>query len=212
MFIKVLSEAIGELMYKKYFKRTTDLILCVVLFPFFLLITLIVGPIIYAQDKGPIFYNSNRLGKDGKVFVMYKFRTMKINAPDFRNSDGSTMNSENDVRLTPIGGLLRKTSLDEVPQILNVLKGEMSIIGPRPDLPEHIELYTGNEHRKLEVKAGITGYSQAYYRNSVPWKTRIQHDIYYVDNMNFILDLRIFMRTIKSVLFKENIYASKSEK
>ena len=113
--------------------------------------SVIVAPIIYFSDKGPVFYNSNRLGKDGKIFKMYKFRTMKNNSPEIRNEDGSTFNSEDDPRLTKFGRLLRKTSLDETPQLINIIKGDMSIIGPRPDLPEHRELYTGNEERKLEV-------------------------------------------------------------
>ena len=122
-----------------------------------------------------------------------------MNAPDIRNEDGSTFNSEKDPRLTKIGNFIRKTSLDETPQILNVIKGDMSIIGPRPDLPEQLSLYEGNEVRKLEVRPGITGLSQAYYRNTIPWKQRIQHDIQYIDNISFWLDVKILFRTILSV-------------
>ena len=151
---------------------------------------IIIGPIIYFQDKGSIFYNAPRLGKDGKIFKMYKFRSMKMNAPDLRNEDGSTFNAEDDPRLTKIGKFIRKTSLDETPQLLNIIKGDMSIIGPRPDLPEHRELYEGNEERKLEIRPGVTGYNQAYFRNTVPWKERIQNDIYYIDHLSWWLDIK----------------------
>ena len=136
-------------MYRKYFKRIFDLILVLVGLPLWFIILAIVGPIIYFQDKGSIFYNAPRLGKDGKIFKMYKFRSMKVNAPDIRNEDGSTFNSEDDSRLTNIGKFIRKTSIDEIPQLLNIIKGDMSTIGPRPDLPEHREQYVGNEARKL---------------------------------------------------------------
>lgn len=198
-------------MYKKYMKRCIDIILAIILLPFFLLILLIVGPIIYHEDKGKIFYNADRLGKKGKIFKMYKFRTMKENSEDVRNEDGSTYNGENDSRVTKIGKILRKTSIDEVPQIFNVLKGDMSFIGPRPDLPEHIEKYTEEEKRKLEIRPGITGYSQAYYRNSIKWKERIKNDIYYIDNLTFLFDFKIIIKTIRTVLKKEGVYIEKEE-
>lgn len=183
-----------------------DLILSIIALPFLLIIIIIFGSIIYFEDKGPIFYNALRLGKDGKTFKMYKLRSMKVNSPDIRNEDGSTFNSENDPRLTKIGRFIRKTSIDEVPQIINIIKGDMSIIGPRPDLPEHMEYYEGNEIRKLEVRPGLTGYNQAYFRNTISWKERIKNDIYYVDNLSFWLDLKIFFRTILAVLKREKIY------
>lgn len=193
-------------MYKHFFKRVFDVILAIIVLPFWLIILAVVGLIIYLQDKGSIFYNAPRLGKDGKIFKMYKFRSMKMNAPDLRNEDGSTFNAEDDPRLTRIGKFIRKTSLDETPQLLNILKGDMSIIGPRPDLPEHRELYEGNEHRKLEIRPGITGFNQAYYRNTVAWKERIQHDIYYIDNLSLWFDIKIFFKTVVSVLKREDVY------
>lgn len=193
-------------MYKSSFKRIFDLILSLVALPLWILILLIIGPIIYFQDKGSIFYNAPRLGKNGKVFKMYKFRSMKMNAPDLRNEDGSTFNAENDPRLTKIGRFIRKTSLDETPQLLNIIKGDMSIIGPRPDLPEHRGLYGGNEERKLEIRPGVTGYNQAYFRNTVPWKERIQNDIYYIDHLSIWLDIKIFFKTALSVLKREDVY------
>lgn len=195
-------------MYRIFFKRVFDLILSVIALPFWLIILAIIGPIIYMQDKGSIFYNAPRLGKNGKVFKMYKFRSMKMNVPDLRNEDGSTFNAVDDPRLTKIGKFIRKTSIDETPQLLNIIKGDMSIIGPRPDLPEHRELYKGKEERKLEIRPGVTGYNQAYYRNTVPWKERIQHDINYIDDMSCLLDIKIFFRTVVSVLKREDVFVS----
>jgi lipopolysaccharide/colanic/teichoic acid biosynthesis glycosyltransferase len=199
-------------MYKSVFKRGIDIILAIIVLPIWFIILVIVGPIIYFQDKGSIFYNAPRLGKDGRIFKMYKFRSMKINAPDIRNEDGSTFNSEDDPRLTKIGKFIRKTSIDETPQLLNIIKGDMSIIGPRPDLPEHHELYEGNEKRKLEIRPGVTGYNQAYYRNAVPWKERIQHDIYYIDNLSFWLDIKIFLKTAVSVLKHDAVFVPENSK
>lgn len=195
-------------MYKNIFKRVFDLILGLIALPCWFIILVIIGPIIYFQDKGAIFYNAPRLGKDGKVFKMYKFRSMKLNAPDLRNEDGSTFNSEDDPRLTKIGSFIRKTSLDETPQLLNIIKGDMSIIGPRPDLPEHRELYEGNEERKLEIRPGVTGFNQAYFRNTVPWKERIQNDIYYIDHLSWWHDIKIFFKTAISVLKREDVFVA----
>lgn len=195
-------------MYKRFFKRVVDLAIALIALPFWLVVLIIIGPLIYLEDRGPMFYNAPRLGKDGKVFTMYKFRSMKANAPDIRNEDGSTFNSEDDPRLTRIGRFIRKTSLDETPQILNVIKGDMSIIGPRPDLPEHMELYKGDERRKLEVRPGITGYNQAYFRNTIPWKERIRNDVYYIDHLSFCLDVKIFVRTVFSVIRRGNVFVA----
>lgn len=143
-------------MYKYLIKRILDILLAILLLPFLFVTTILIAPLIYLEDGGSIFYNSKRLGKNGKVFIMYKFRTMKENARDIRNADGSTYNSIYDPRVTKIGKVLRRTSVDEIPQIINVLRGDMSFIGPRPDLPEHIMLYTNEEKRKLKVRPGIT--------------------------------------------------------
>lgn len=193
-------------MYRNYFKRLFDLIFAAIAFPFWLIILIVIGPIIYIQDRGSIFYNAPRLGKDGKVFKMYKLRSMKMNAPDLRNEDGSTFNAEDDPRLTSIGKFIRKTSLDETPQLINIIKGDMSIIGPRPDLPEHMNMYKGNEVRKLEIKPGVTGFNQAYYRNTVPWKERIENDIFYIDNLSCWMDVKVFIKTALSVLKREAVF------
>ncbi len=199
-------------MYKNIIKRILDILLSIILLLPFLISLVIITPIIYFTDKGKIFYNASRLGKNGKIFKMYKYRTMKEKSPDLRNKDGSTYNGDNDLRVTKIGKILRKTSLDEIPQILNVLKGDMSFIGPRPDLPEHIKEYQGDEKRKLEVLPGITGYNQAYYRNSIEWKERIKNDIYYIDNLTFFLDIKIFFKTIGTVIKKDNVYIKEKNK
>ncbi len=178
--------------------------------PFWLIILVIIGPIIYLQDKGPVFYNAPRLGKAGKLFKMYKFRSMKVNAPDLRNTDGSTFNAEDDPRLTKIGKFIRKTSLDETPQLINVIKGDMSIIGPRPDLPEHMAMYEGDEARKLEIRPGVTGYNQAYFRNTIPWKERIKNDIYYIDNLTIWMDIKVFFKTIVSVLKRKDVFVEQT--
>lgn len=195
-------------MYKKIIKRVLDIVFSLLLLPFVIVVLIIMGLIIYFNDKGPIFYNAPRLGYKGKTFKMYKLRSMKVDAPDIRNEDGSTFNSENDPRVTTIGKLIRKTSVDELPQLFNVLKGDMSFVGPRPDLPESINFYEEYELNRLEVLPGITGYSQAFVRNSVSWKERIKNDLYYTENIAFSLDYRIIIQTIKTVFNKKNIYAN----
>lgn len=195
-------------MYKNIIKRILDFIIAIIALPIFCLMYIIIGILIKLEDNGKIMYISDRLGKKGKIYKIYKFRTMKENSEDIRNPDGSTYNSDSDPRVTKIGRILRKTSLDEVPQIINVIIGNMSIVGPRPDLPEHYELYTEEEKQKLEVLPGITGYNQAYFRNSIEWKKRLENDIYYVKNINFILDIKIILKTITSVLKRKNIYTS----
>ena len=120
-------------MYKHFFKRVLDILISLIALPFVILTIIIFGPIIFLTDRGPIFYCGKRIGRNGKAFKMIKFRSMKVNAPDIRLEDGSTYNGEDDPRVTKIGKFLRKTSIDELPQFLNVLFGQMSIIGPRPD-------------------------------------------------------------------------------
>lgn len=193
-------------MYKKYLKRIFDFIFALTLIPVILPVIGVCALFIKLEDGGPVFYLGKRLGLNKKVFKMYKLRSMKVNAPDIRNEDGSTFNSDNDLRLTKIGKFVRKTSLDELPQIINVLIGDMSFIGPRPDLPEHLNYYKGNEVRKLEVLPGISGYNQAYYRNSAEWKDRLRNDVYYVDHISLFLDVKILFKTIESIIFKKGIY------
>lgn len=194
-------------MYKKHIKRLIGLCLSIIGLPIFAVIFIIIAPIIVFEDKGPVFYNAPRLGRNGKIYKMFKFRSMKVNAPDIRNEDGTTFNSEDDPRVTRIGRFLRKTSLDETPQLLNVLIGNMSFIGPRPDLPDaENEIYRPGDEIKLTVNPGITGYSQAYYRNSSTLDQRFDGDVYYAKNISFLLDLKILLKTIKTVFTHENVY------
>lgn len=190
----------------RYMKRIIDIVLSILLIVLLVPIWIFIPIIILIDDKGSVYYKSNRLGKNGKIFRMYKFRTMKENSADIRNADGSTYNSENDKRLTKIGKLLRTLSIDELPQIFNVLKGDMSLIGPRPDLPDALELYTDDEKIKLEVCPGITGYSQAYYRNEISASDKFRNDVYYVKHFSFLLDLKILFKTISTVIRRENIF------
>lgn len=196
-------------MYNRIIKRILDIILFVLIFPFVLIVSLIVSPLIYFEDKGTVFYNAMRLGKNGKPFKMYKFRTMIMNAPDIRLDDGSTFNSDDDPRLTKIGRCLRKTSIDEFPQIINVIKGDMSFIGPRPDPLDWLDRYREEDKIFLTVKPGISGYNQAYFRNSADSELKIKNDIFYAEHISFLLDCKITFRTIKSILLKENLYVNK---
>lgn len=193
-------------MYKHFFKRLIDILISLVALPVLLVVMVAFAPIIYFTDRGPVFYNALRIGRNGKLFKMYKFRSMYVGAPDIRLADGSTYNGEDDPRVTPIGRFMRKTSIDELPQFLNVLIGNMSIIGPRPDTPADAHRYPEEEVFFLRVKPGITGYSQAYYRNSVDSKTKAVHDMYYAQNISFVFDVKIFLKTIATVLLAQNTY------
>lgn len=198
-------------MIYRFFKRLFDIVLSLIALPFVLLIILIFAPIIYFTDKGPVFYNAPRLGRHGKVFKMYKLRSMKVNSPNLKNADGSTYNGENDPRVTKIGRLMRKTSIDEFPQFLNVLKGDMSFIGPRAHLTTNYkgyELLDEPHRRRLDVRPGITGYSQAYYRNAATSEQKMANDVYYVEHMSSWLDIKIIFKTVTSVLKRENIYVT----
>ena len=198
-------------MYAKFGKRVCDLVIGVAALPFVLLIIAVLAPFIHFEDKGPVFYNAPRVGKDGRDFKMYKLRSMRVNAPDLLMPDGSTYNGADDPRMTKVGAFMRKTSLDEIPQFLNVLKGDMSVVGPRPDLRRETELYQGEEYRKLSVKPGITGYAAVYGRNSLPWHDRLALDIYYVDHVSFALDVKVFFKTFSTVLSQEGVYVEDAE-
>ena len=197
-------------MYKHFFKRLIDILVGLLTLPFVLLTIIIFGPIIFLSDRGPIFYCGKRIGKNGKPFKMIKFRSMKVNAPDIRLEDGSTFNGENDPRVTKIGKFLRKTSIDELPQFLNVLIGQMSIIGPRPDPLDWLDRYPDDIKVFLTVRPGITGYSQAYFRNSADGYEKMQNDAYYAKNLSFGLDIKVFFKTIVTVFKHENTYKDTS--
>lgn len=193
-------------MYNQFFKRLLDLFFAIIALPIVLIICLVFGTIIFLEDKGDIFYIAKRRGLNGSIFGMYKLRSMKMNAPDIRNKDNSTFNSANDPRVTKIGKFLRKTSIDELPQVFNILKGDMSWIGPRPNNPSKVyEDMLEVEKKRLSIRPGVTGYSQAYYRNSISQAEKLEKDVYYVENLNFIFDVKIVIQTVKSVLLQKNI-------
>ncbi len=198
-------------MYKHFFKRFFDVLFGLIALPFLLLIFIILAPIIYFDDKGPIIYVSKRVGKNEKIFNMYKFRSMKVNAPNLLNPDGSTYNSEKDERQTRVGKWLRKTSIDELPQIFNVLKGNMSFIGPRPVLDMQLASFTEEEKKKLKVLPGITGYSQAYSRNQMASHEERMTDAWYAEHVSFWLDIKILFKTIQTVLKPNSVYRNKAE-
>lgn len=196
-------------MYKHFFKRFLDIIIGLIALPLVLLVIIFIAPIIYFTDKGPVFYCGERVGKEGRHFKMVKLRSMYVNAPDIRNADGSTFNSDKDNRVTPIGRILRKTSLDEFPQFLNVLSGDMSIVGPRPTVALDLDLSKADEmtKKRYSVRPGITGYAQAYFRNSITQDEKLKWNCYYVDHLSFFLDIKILWKTAVSVLAHKNINA-----
>ena len=196
-------------MYSRYFKRFFDFFISLLILPFFGLLIAVIGPLIYFEDNGPIFFRQTRRGINGSTFRIFKFRTMQINAPDLRVADGSTFTSQTDSRVTRIGQILRRTSVDEIPQILNILLGDMSFIGPRPTLAtEDYELYSPVKKKRLKVRPGLTGYSQAYYRNSIGAAEKFEKDTYYVDHISLALDVKILIRTVFSVVQRKDINAN----
>ena len=200
--------------YYKYIKRLLDIVFGTAGFIVFCISFIFVAPAIHFTDRGPVFYKSKRRGIRDKVFEMYKYRSMRVNAPDLRNKDNTTYNSSKDPRVTRIGRILRATSVDELPQFINVLKGDMSIIGPRPNVPTEGLAYEDipeDRKKRLQVKSGITGYAQAYYRNSASLDEKIEADNYYVDNVSFLLDMKIFFKTISRIFSHKGLYVSRKE-
>lgn len=187
-------------------KRIIDFILALIGMPFLGIILLASAICIKLEDGGSVFYLADRTGRFGKPFKMYKLRSMKINAPDLRLEDGSTYNSVDDPRVTKFGKFARKTSIDETPQLINILKGDMALIGPRPDSASYINQYSEEERKILKVRPGVTGYNQAINRNAVGTKEKLKNDIYYVEHMSFLFDVKIICMTVKTVLFRKNIY------
>lgn len=182
----------------KFFKRTFDIVLALLilllLWPIFLLVALAVK----IDSEGPVIFKQQRLGLNGSVFNLYKFRSMCVGA-----EKGGVYSDNKDTRITKVGNILRKTSLDELPQAINVLKGDMSFIGPRPPLTYHpwpIKEYSDEQLRMFEVRPGITGWAQVNGRKAVEWNRRIELNVWYVDNISLVLDLKIFFLTFFKVL------------
>lgn len=191
-------------MYKSFLKRTIDLIGAFIglllLSPIILMVTL---GLFIANNGNPFFFQL-RPGKDGEIFKIVKFKTMN----DKKDKHGNLLPDAS--RLTKIGSFVRKTSLDELPQLINVLKGEMSLIGPRPLLPEYLPLYSNTQNRRHEVKPGITGWAQVNGRNAIGWSKKFDYDVWYVDHLSFLVDLKIILLTIKKVLIREDISSTTS--
>ncbi len=193
-------------MYKSYFKRIIDFgvafISLIILSPLLLLVTLW----LHFENKGTgVFFLQERPGQYGKIFKICKFKTMT----DEKDKDGQLLPDE--LRLTKVGKFVRSTSIDELPQLFNVLKGDMSLIGPRPLLTQYLPLYSPEQSRRHNVRPGITGWAQCHGRNTLSWTEKFKYDIWYVDNISFATDLKIIWLTIKSVLKREGISHEGSE-
>ncbi|WP_103064167.1 sugar transferase [Actinomyces qiguomingii] len=198
--------------YARYGKRALDVTAAIAVMPVLGALTLGVGAAIKLDDGGPVFYRQERWGRHGRPFRIFKFRSMSVGAPDIRNADSSSVASRTDARVTRVGRVLRSTSIDEVPQFLNVLNGTMSLIGPRPNLAtKPLDRMGADERRRLTVRPGITGYNQAFYRNSTTLPERYAADCYYVDHLSFGLDVRIVLKTIQTVLTGRSVYSSTRE-
>jgi sugar O-acyltransferase (sialic acid O-acetyltransferase NeuD family) len=191
-------------MYKNFLKRIIDLVLSligfIVLLPLFLGITLFLA----IANNGKPFFIQKRPGYEGEIFKIIKFKTMN----DKKDKGGKLLSDAE--RLTPTGSFVRKTSLDEMPQLLNVIKGDMSLIGPRPLLTQYMHLYSPYQNRRHEVKPGITGWAQVNGRNAIDWETKFDLDVFYVKNISFLLDIKIIFKTIKKILVREGINAKNS--
>lgn len=194
--------------YVRFVKRFADIIIGLCALPFLALIVLFVGLAIKIDDGGPVFYKAKRIGKGSKIFNMYKFRSMIVNAPNWTNKDGSTYNAADDDRVTKVGRFIRKTSIDELPQFFNVLIGNMTLIGPRASGSGALDTYQPDEVAKMDVKPGITGYTQAYHRNGLSVREKRLKDAWYANNVTFGLDVKIFFKTFATVLKREQVYTN----
>lgn len=187
-------------MYKHFFKRLIDfiLVLCVllVIWPILLIITVWLH---FANKGAGAFFTQDRPGKNGKIFKVIKYKTMT----DERDAEGHLLPDAD--RLTKVGRFVRSTSIDELPQLINVLKGDMALIGPRPLLPQYLPLYSPEQARRHEVRPGITGWAQIHGRNAISWTKKFEYDVWYVDHCSFLLDLKIVFLTVKKVFIREGI-------
>lgn len=186
-------------MYRKFLKRFIDMVVSGMFFLFFWWIFLIIGYFVKKKLGSPVIFKQERPGKNGEIFTMYKFRTMT----DESDERGNLLSD--DKRLPKFGQILRSTSLDELPELFNVLKGEMSLVGPRPLLVEYLERYNDFQRRRHEVRPGITGWAQINGRNGILWEEKFKLDVEYVDNYSFLMDIKILFLTIKKVFIREGI-------
>ncbi|WP_046288049.1 sugar transferase [Zobellia galactanivorans] len=191
-------------MYRYFFKRLIDFIMALSILTLALPIILLVVLFLGIANRGSIFFVQKRPGKDGKIFTILKFKTMN----DKKDASGNLLPDEK--RLTSAGKFIRKTSLDELPQLLNVLKGDMSLIGPRPLLVSYLPLYNDYQRRRHEVKPGITGWAQVNGRNAISWNKKFEYDVWYVDHISFPLDLKILFLTVLKVVKTDGISSDTS--
>lgn len=192
-------------MYPILFKRICDFCISLIALCFISPILVIITIWLYQNNKGSgAFFFQQRPGKDGKIFKVVKFKTMT----DERDRDGNLL--PDDKRLTKVGKFVRSTSLDEIPQLINVIKGDMSLVGPRPLLVQYLPLYSKEQARRHEVRPGITGWAQVNGRNAISWKQKFEYDVWYVDNMSFWLDVKILFLTVKKVFVREGISSQTS--
>lgn len=193
------------MLYRNFFKRFLDIILsgCALLLLSPIILILWIWLTIANNGADALFFQE-RPGKDGKIFKVVKFKTMT----DERDLNGNLLPDED--RLTKVGQFVRSTSLDELPQLLNILKGDMSFIGPRPLLPEYLPLYSPEQARRHNVRPGLSGWAQVNGRNSISWKQRFEYDVWYVENISFKLDLKIFFLSIKKAFVREGINSATS--
>ena len=204
-------ELLGNLNIYKYIKRMFDIVLStvalIILLPLFLLISVLIK----IETKGPVFFKHKRIGKDGKEIKILKFRSMVSNAeellkkftPEKMEEYKKNFKLENDPRVTKVGKILRKTSLDELPQLINIIRGDLSIIGPRPIVEEELEKYKNNKNKFLSITPGLTGYWAANGRSCTTYEQRMSMELFYIDNFSWKLDMKIFIKTIFAVLKKE---------
>lgn len=191
-------------MYPRFFKPLIDKTVAVILLLFTLPITLLISGLLYIYNDGKPFFFQLRPGLRGQIFRIWKFKTMN----DRKDKSGELLPDHE--RLTIVGKWVRKTSLDELPQLINVLKGDMSLVGPRPLLVEYLPLYNTHQKRRHEVKPGITGWAQVNGRNAISWQQKFEYDVWYVENLSFFLDLKILWLTAMKVAKSEGINASQT--
>ena len=189
-------------------KRLVDILGSGILLSLLAPIMLACAASVKMSSPGPVLFKQERLGLRGIGFTLFKFRTMEVGAPDLRNPDGSAFSSSTDQRVTNVGHFLRNTSLDELPQLFNIFRGDMSLVGPRPDQIDQLQYYTSIELRKLEAKPGLTGLAQINGRNSISWQQRKELDVVYVEQQSMLLDLSIMCRTLPYVLQRRNLHAN----
>mgnify|MGYP000211961804 CR=1 FL=1 len=191
-------------LYRRYFKRPMDFVLSLIAIIVLSPVFLVVAVLVRIKLGSPVIFKQERPGLNEKIFTLYKFRSMT----DERDENGELL--PDSVRLTKFGKFLRSTSLDELPELVNILKGDMSIVGPRPLLVEYLPLYDEHQRRRQEVRPGLSGLAQVSGRNTISWEEKFNLDVEYVDNISFILDWKIIFLTIKKVIFREGISSNTS--